>query len=361
MIRLLALIFLSLTITTHTIDAKRILVTGGAGFLGSHLCERLLERGDEVVCVDNLLTGSLRNIQSFRDNPNFSFIDCDICDFSDPYTHYDEIYNLACPASPKKYQKDPIHTLRTNFIGTQNLLELAKRNRAKFFQASTSEIYGNPIHHPQAESYFGNVNPIGVRACYDEGKRVAETLCFEYYRQHDVAIKVVRIFNTYGPKMSPHDGRVVSNFIIQSLTNQPITIYGDGSQTRSFCYVDDLIDGFLAFMDTGNNVTGPFNLGSQMEITVGELAERVVKMTKSCSPIHYKPLPQDDPVRRKPDLTQTQMSLGWGPSTSLKEGLQKTIDHFRQQLKLQEKLGGCNEDDFTFSFRGCGGDFGHGG
>jgi len=334
-------------------EAKRVLVAGGAGFLGSHLCGRLLERGDEVVCVDSLLTGSLSNIQPFEGHPNFIFIDCDICEFSDMYHHYDEIYNLACPASPKKYQTDPIHTLKTNFIGTMNLLELAKRNRAKFFQASTSEIYGNPTKHPQPESYCGNVNPIGIRACYDEGKRVAETLCFEYHRQHDVAIKVVRIFNTYGPKMSPDDGRVVSNFIIQALTHQPITIYGDGSQTRSFCYVDDLIDGFLVFMDSEKSVTGPINLGNPIEVSIGELAKKIVVMTNSRSPIHYLPLPQDDPIRRKPDLTIAQMSLGWRPYTSLSKGLERTIQHFQELLRLQEnkRLNAFgHEDDFAHSF-----------
>ena len=322
---------------TQSIEAKKVLVAGGAGFLGSHLCERLLERGDEVVCVDNLLTGSLRNLKPYKNHPHFSFIDCDICDFHDPYNHYDEIYNLACPASPKKYQMDPLHTLRTNFNGTLNLLEIAKRNRAKFFQASTSEVYGNPTQHPQAESYFGHVNPIGIRACYDEGKRVAETLCFEYYRQHGMVIKVVRIFNTYGPRMSPEDGRVVSNFIIQALADKPITIYGDGSQTRSFCFVDDLIDGFLAFMETGDNVTGPINLGNPTEISVGELARKIISMTQSQSVVHYLPLPQDDPARRKPDLTVAQMSLGWRPYTSLTGGLEATIEHFRKLLKLQKK------------------------
>jgi len=348
-------LFCLVLLIAQSVEAKRVLVAGGAGFLGSHLCERLLERGDEVVCLDNLMTGSLRNIKSHKENPNFSFIDCDICEFTDSYHHYDEIYNLACPASPKKYQKDPLHTLRTNFIGTMNLLEIAKRNRAKFFQTSTSEVYGNPTQHPQPESYFGHVNPIGIRACYDEGKRVAETLCFEYYRQHGVAIKVVRIFNTYGPNMSPTDGRVVSNFIIQALTNQPITIYGDGSQTRSFCFVDDLIDGFLTFMDSDDNVTGPINLGNPMEVTVGELAEKIVAMTASRSVVHYLPLPQDDPVRRKPDLTTAQMSLGWNPYTSLTDGLGKTIHYFREQLRLQEKdkkrslLGSCHEDNLSFT------------
>jgi len=232
---------------------------------------------------------------------------------------------------------DPLHTLRTNFNGTLNLLEIAKRNRAKFFQASTSEVYGNPTQHPQAESYFGHVNPIGIRACYDEGKRVAETLCFEYYRQHGMVIKVVRIFNTYGPRMSPEDGRVVSNFIIQALADKPITIYGDGSQTRSFCFVDDLIDGFLAFMETGDNVTGPINLGNPTEISVGELARKIISMTQSQSVVHYLPLPQDDPARRKPDLTVAQMSLGWRPYTSLTGGLEATIEHFRKLLKLQKK------------------------
>jgi len=318
-----------------------------------------LDRGDEVVCVDNLLTGSLRNIQTLIEHPDFIFIDCDICEFSDTCHHYDEIFNLACPASPKKYQKDPLHTLKTNFIGTMNLLELAKRNRAKFFQASTSEIYGNPAQHPQPEWYCGSVNPIGIRACYDEGKRAAETLCFEYYRQHGVPIKVVRIFNTYGPKMAPDDGRVVSNFIIQALTHRPITIYGDGSQTRSFCFVDDLIDGFLLFMDTEKGVTGPINLGNAVELTIGELAKEIVAMTGSRSPIHYLPLPQDDPVRRKPDLTVAQMSLGWSPRTSLSDGIVKTINYFQEQLKLQ--VIPAQEDDFSLSLSGNRGNLCDGG
>lgn len=327
------LVALSMSVILGFVEGKTVLVAGGAGFLGSHLCDRLLERGDEVVCVDNLLTGSLTNIKHLKEHPHFIFIDCDICTFADTSRTYDEIYNLACPASPKKYQRDPIHTLKTNFVGTLNLLELAKRNRATFFQASTSEVYGNPRVHPQPESYFGHVNPIGVRACYDEGKRVAETLCFEFHRQHGVTIKVVRIFNTYGPRMAGDDGRVVSNFIMQALAEEPLTIYGDGSQTRSFCFVDDLIEGFLAFMETDDGFTGPVNLGNPREITISELAETIVTLANSRSTIHYYPLPQDDPSRRKPDLTTAHESLQWHPKISLEVGLLHTINDFKTRIK----------------------------
>ncbi len=324
---ILALCLTIVSLNAH--EPKRVLVAGGAGFLGSHLCERLLERGDVVVCLDNLQTGNPNNVQTFLNNPHFFLIHGDICEFRDEEHIYDEIYNLACPASPPRYQKDPIHTLETNYRGTKNLLEQAKRDGAVFFQASTSEVYGNPLQHPQKETYFGNVNPIGIRACYDEGKRIAETLCFEYHRQHAVAIKVVRIFNTYGPNMSPKDGRVVSNFMMQALSGKPITVYGDGSQTRSFCFVDDLINGFLAVMNTESDVTGPVNLGNPAEITVKELAERIIAMTQSPSLLQYKPLPQDDPVKRKPDITLAK-TLGWQPETPLETGLQKTADYFRK-------------------------------
>jgi UDP-glucuronate decarboxylase len=307
---------------------KTVLVTGGAGFLGSHLCEKLLNRGDFVVCLDVLITGSKDNIAEFYANPNFLFIKQDVCELNLPEFNFDEIYNLACAASPPKYQMKPIHTLKTNFLGTMNLLELAKKHQAKFFQASTSEVYGDPNEHPQTEEYWGNVNPIGIRACYDEGKRIAETLCFEYNRQHQVPIKVVRIFNTYGPKMSPDDGRVISNFIIQALNGDPITIYGNGSQTRSFCYVDDLIDGFIKIMETGDHLIGPINLGNPQELSVLELALDIIDRTRSKSEIQFYPLPKDDPCKRKPDITLAKEKLLWEPKVSIERGLEETIKYF---------------------------------
>ncbi|MEC7838627.1 MAG: UDP-glucuronic acid decarboxylase family protein [Chlamydiota bacterium] len=309
-------------------NIKHALVAGGAGFLGSHLCERLLHEGYEVTCLDNLLTGHKKNISTFLNNPLFHYIEQDICNLNIPEEHYDEIYNLACPASPKRYQADPLHTLDTNYVGTLNLLKLANKCNAIFFQASTSEIYGNPSVHPQDEIYSGNVNPIGVRACYDEGKRVAETLCFEFHRQHNLQIKVARIFNTYGPKMSPDDGRVVSTFINQALEGQDITVHGDGSQTRSYCYVDDLIDGFRKFMNTEKEITGPMNLGNPTELTVLELAEMIISLTDSSSSIVFHKLPQDDPTRRKPNISLAEKSCGWNPNISLREGLKRAIEYF---------------------------------
>lgn len=306
---------------------KRVLVTGGAGFLGSHLIDRLLERGNEVLCVDNLFTGSKRNIAHLNERPNFEFMRHDI---SLPlHVEVDEIYNLACPASPIHYQHDPVHTTKTSVIGAMNMLGLAKRLGCKVFQASTSEVYGDPSVHPQPETYWGNVNPIGPRSCYDEGKRCAETLFFDYHRQHDIEIKVVRIFNTYGPRMHPNDGRVVTNFIVQALNGHPITIYGDGTQTRSFCYVDDLIEGFLRLMDTDNNVTGPINIGNPGEFTMLELAEMVVDLTGSKSKISFRPLPTDDPKKRRPDITQAKSILNWEPRINLRAGLEKTIQYFQ--------------------------------
>ena len=310
---------------------KRILVTGGAGFLGSHLCEKLLAAGNEVLCVDNYFTGSKDNIQHLMDNPKFEVIRHDI---NFPlYLEVEEIYNLACPASPIHYQFDPVQTIKTCVVGSVNMLGLARRVKAKIFQASTSEVYGDPKEHPQKESYRGYVNPIGPRACYDEGKRSAETLFFDYHRQHGTQIKVVRIFNTYGPRMHPDDGRVVSNFIVQALRGQPLTVYGEGEQTRSFCYVDDLVDGFVRFMDSDAAFVGPMNLGNPHEVTVKELAERILKMTGSKSKIDYLPLPQDDPTRRCPDISLAKEKLGWQPQVPLEVGLQKTIDYFDAHLK----------------------------
>ena len=306
---------------------KRILVTGGAGFLGSHLIDRLLERGDEVVCVDNLFTGAKRNIEHLHANPRFEFMRHDVC--FPLYVEVDEIYNLACPASPIHYQHDPVQTTKTSVIGAINMLGLAKRLKCKIFQASTSEVYGDPHVHPQTEDYWGNVNPIGPRACYDEGKRCAETLFFDYRRQHDLSIKVARIFNTYGPRMHPADGRVVSNFIMQALKDEPITLYGDGSQTRSFCYRDDLVEGFLRLMDTAPDVTGPVNIGNPNEFTIRELAELVIELTGSRSTLDYRPLPQDDPMQRQPNITVARDKLGWEPKVQLREGLERTIDYFR--------------------------------
>jgi UDP-glucuronate decarboxylase len=309
---------------------KRCAVTGGAGFLGSHLCERLLKDQD-VLCIDNLYTGSKRNIVNLLGNPYFELLRHDIT--YPLYIEVDEIYNLACPASPIHYQNDPVQTTKVNVHGSINMLGLAKRLKIRIMQASTSEVYGNPFEHPQKETYWGNVNPIGPRSCYDEGKRCAETLFFDYYRQHKLDIKVARIFNTYGPRMHPNDGRVVSNFIVQALTGQPITIYGDGKQTRSFCYVDDLIEGFIRLMNTSKGFTGPVNLGNPVEFTILELADMVIEMTASKSELDRKPLPQDDPVMRKPDISVAREKLGWQPKVPLREGLQKTIDYFDDLLR----------------------------
>ncbi|VVT27484.1 UDP-glucuronic acid decarboxylase family protein [Rhizobium sp. EC-SD404] len=307
---------------------KRILITGGAGFLGSHLTDRLLDEGHEVLCLDNLFTGSKRNIDHLHANPRFEFLRHDVT--FPLYVEVDEIYNLACPASPIHYQHDPVQTTKTSVHGAINMLGLAKRLKCKILQASTSEVYGDPSVHPQTEDYWGNVNPIGPRSCYDEGKRCAETLFFDYHRQMGLAIKVARIFNTYGPRMHPADGRVVSNFIIQALRGAPITLYGDGSQTRSFCYVDDLIDGLVRLMNTDETVTGPINIGNPREMTIRELAERAVAMSGSASTIEYKPLPTDDPKQRQPDITRARTTLGWEPKVTLEEGMQRTIDYFRQ-------------------------------
>jgi UDP-glucuronate decarboxylase len=307
---------------------KRILVTGGAGFLGSHLSDRLLGMGHEVLCVDNLFTGTKQNIDHLHGHPRFEFLRHDVC--FPLYVEVDEIYNLACPASPIHYQHDPVQTTKTSVIGAINMLGLAKRLRCKIFQASTSEVYGDPSVHPQPEAYWGNVNPIGLRSCYDEGKRCAETLFFDYLRQHDLDIKVARIFNTYGPRMHPSDGRVVSNFIIQALSGGPITIYGDGKQTRSFCYVSDLIDGFVGLMGTPKGFAGPVNIGNPNEFTMIELAELVVELTGSSSALEFRSLPQDDPLQRQPDITLAKQHLGWGPTVQLREGLARTIDYFRQ-------------------------------
>lgn len=309
---------------------KRILVTGGAGFLGSHLCDRLIERGGEVICLDNFYTGSKDNVVHLLDNPYFEVIRHDV---SQPiHLEVDEIYNLACPASPPHYQYDPVHTTKTSVMGAINMLGLAKRNNAKVFQASTSEVYGDPAVHPQPESYWGHVNPVGMRSCYDEGKRCAETLFFDYRRQHGLDIKVARIFNTYGPRMHPNDGRVVSNFIMQALRNESITIYGDGTQTRSFCYVGDLVEGFMRLMDTADDVTGPMNLGNPGEFSMLELAEQVIALTGSSSQLVFEPLPHDDPRQRQPDISMAKREIGWEPNVALKEGLASTIEYFRGVL-----------------------------
>lgn len=316
---------------------KRVMITGGAGFLGSHLCERLLESGNEVLCVDNFFTGSKRNIAHLMANPYFELIRHDVT--FPLYVEVDEIFNLACPASPVHYQFDPVQTTKTSVHGAINMLGLAKRTKAKIFQASTSEVYGDPEVHPQPESYWGKVNPIGIRSCYDEGKRCAETLFFDYHRQHDLQIKVARIFNTYGPRMHPNDGRVVSNFIVQALRGDDITIYGEGQQTRSFCYVDDLVEGFLRLMNTGDDVTGPMNLGNPGEFTIRQLAERVLELVGSSSKLIFQPLPQDDPQQRQPDITQARAVLGWEPKVMLDEGLQKTIAYFDALLSEDKAKG----------------------
>ena len=310
---------------------KRILVTGGAGFLGSHLCERLLEDGHDVICLDNFFTGTRDNILHLLPNPHFEVLRHDV---SQPlYTEVDEIYNLACPASPPHYQHDPVHTTKTSVLGALNMLGLGKRTGAKVFQASTSEVYGDPAIHPQPESYWGNVNPIGLRSCYDEGKRCAETLFFDYRRQHQLRIKVARIFNTYGPRMHPNDGRVVSNFIVQALRGEEITVYGDGLQTRSFCYVDDLIEVFVRLMDSPDDFTGPVNTGNPGEFTMLELAQKVIELTGSKSKLVHKPLPHDDPKQRQPDITLAREKLGWEPKVKLEEGLRPTIAYFEQLLR----------------------------
>ena len=306
---------------------KRVLVTGGAGFLGSHLIDRLLDAGHEVLCVDNLFTGTKENIEHLHGNPRFEFLRHDVT--FPLFVEVDEIYNLACPASPIHYQHDPVQTTKTSVHGAINMLGLAKRLGCKILQASTSEVYGDPSVHPQTEEYWGNVNPIGPRSCYDEGKRCAETLFFDYHRQNGLAIKVARIFNTYGPRMHPADGRVVSNFIVQALRGEPITIYGDGNQSRSFCYVSDLIDGLIRLMESSDEVTGPINIGNPSEFTMRELAEKVIRLTGSKSELVSHPLPQDDPRQRQPDISKARQLLGWEPSLSLEEGLPPTIDYFR--------------------------------
>lgn len=306
----------------------RVLVTGGAGFLGSHLCERLLATNHEVICLDNLFTGSKKNIVHLLNNPYFEFVRHDVT--FPYYVEVDQIYNLACPASPIHYQFDPVQTTKTSVHGAINMLGLAKRTKARIFQASTSEVYGNPEIHPQVESYWGSVNPIGIRSCYDEGKRCAETLFFDYHRQHGVDIKVGRIFNTFGPRMQPNDGRVISNFIMQALGNKDITIYGEGSQTRSFCYVDDLVEVIMKFMNSSKGFTGPVNIGNPEEYTIKELAEWIVKLTNSNSKVIFKDLPQDDPKQRQPDISLAKKMLDWKPTTSVKDGLIKTINYFKE-------------------------------
>lgn len=308
---------------------KKILVTGGAGFLGSHLCDRLIEAGHDVLCVDNFFTGSKANVAHLLDNPRFELMRHDVT--FPLYVEVDEIYNLACPASPIHYQHDPVQTTKTSVHGAINMLGLAKRVRGKILQASTSEVYGDPEVHPQPESYWGRVNPVGIRSCYDEGKRCAETLFFDYWRQHNLQIKVVRIFNTYGPRMHPNDGRVVSNFIVQALRGEDITIYGDGQQTRSFCFADDLIEAMIRMMNTGQDVTGPVNIGNPGEFTMLELAQTVIRLTKSKSKLVFLPLPQDDPKQRKPDISMAEKLLSWKPAVDLETGLEKTIAYFKQR------------------------------
>ncbi|MSQ67339.1 MAG: SDR family oxidoreductase [Gammaproteobacteria bacterium] len=320
---------------------RRILITGGAGFLGSHLTERLLARGDEVLCADNLFTGSKDNIRSFQTHPRFEFLRHDVT--LPLHVEVDEIYNLACPASPVHYQRNPVQTIKTCVHGAINLLDLALRTDAKILQASTSEVYGHPNQHPQVESYWGHTNPIGLRACYDEGKRCAETLFFDYHRQHGVAIKVARIFNTYGPRMHPDDGRVVSNFIVQALRHQPITLFGDGQQTRSFCYVDDLIEGLIALMDGPATVVGPVNLGNPSEFTIAQLAALVIELTGSRSTLTYRPLPSDDPRHRCPDITLAGNTLGWTARVALREGLARTIRYFDTLLAHSDDVRGNHQ------------------
>jgi len=314
---------------------KQILVTGGAGFIGSHLCSRLLKEGNDVICVDNLFTGSKRNIEKLLNNHHFEFLRHDVT--KELLVEVDQIYNLACPASPVHYQYNPVKTMKTSVMGAINMLGLAKRVKARILQASTSEIYGNPNVHPQHEEYWGNVNPIGIRSCYDEGKRAAETLFFDYYRQNNVDIKIIRIFNTYGPNMSIDDGRVISNFIVQALKGEDITIYGNGTQTRSFCYVDDLVEGMIRMMNSQDGFTGPVNLGNPCEFTMLELAKKVISLTKSKSNIVYKPLPQDDPVMRKPVIEIAKKKLHWMPKIGLDEGLKKTIDYFETVVRNTEQ------------------------
>lgn len=313
------------------LDQKRVLVTGGAGFIGSHLCKRLVEAGHEVLCVDNFYTGTRQNLYELFSNPHFELIRHDVC--FPLYVEVDEIYNLACPASPIHYQFDPVQTTKTSVHGAINMLGLAKRVKAKILQASTSEIYGDPSVHPQTEDYWGHVNPIGLRSCYDEGKRCAETLFFDYRRQHNLDIKVARIFNTYGPRMHPRDGRVVSNFIVQALRNEDITVYGDGTQTRSFCYVDDLVEGLMRLMGTPDDVTGPINLGNPNEFTIKQLATLIIELTNSSSRIEYKPLPTDDPKQRQPNIRKAAELLDWKPTMHLKDGLKQTISYFDHLLR----------------------------
>ena len=310
---------------------RRVLVTGGAGFIGSHLCERLLDRGDQVICVDNFYSSDRSNVTHLLENPNFELIRHDVT--FPIYLEVDEVYHLACPASPVHYQRDPVQTTKTAVHGSINMLGLAKRTGAKILLASTSEVYGDPAVHPQTEDYWGNVNPIGPRACYDEGKRAAETLFFDYFRQHGTEIKVVRLFNTYGPRMHPQDGRVVSNFVVAALSGKPLTVFGTGDQTRSFCFVDDLVDGLIAMMNSHADVTGPINLGNPGEFTIRELAEEVQSILGEGVEIEHLPLPQDDPVRRQPDITRAREQLGWEPTVSLKDGLEHTFAYFRDRIK----------------------------
>jgi UDP-glucuronate decarboxylase len=321
---------------------KHVLVTGGAGFLGSHLCEALLAQGHDVLCVDNFFTGTKDNIRHLLGNPHFELMRHDVT--FPLYVEVDEIYNLACPASPVHYQHDPVQTTKTSVHGAINMLGLAKRVKARIFQASTSEVYGDPEVHPQTESYWGRVNPIGPRACYDEGKRCAETLFFDYHRQHRLRIKVARIFNTYGPRMHPNDGRVVSNFIVQALRNEPITLYGDGNQTRSFCYVADMIDGFVRFMNSPDDITGPINLGNPVEFSMRELAEHILDITGSRSAIKHQPLPPDDPRQRQPDITLAREKLGWQPEVELKKGLEATIGYFEELLRGSNSSGSEHDE-----------------
>jgi UDP-glucuronate decarboxylase len=320
----------------QVLNERRVLVTGGAGFIGSHLCERLMASGREVLCIDNYYTGTRHNVQNFLGNPRFELMRHDVC--FPLYVEVDQIYNLACPASPIHYQLDPVQTTKTSVHGAINMLGLAKRIKAKILQASTSEVYGDPIVHPQTEDYWGNVNPIGPRSCYDEGKRCAETLFFDYFRQHRLRIKVARIFNTYGPRMHPNDGRVVSNFIVQALKNKDITVYGDGDQTRSFCYVDDLVDGLIRLMESEDDIVGPVNLGNPTEFTIRQLAEVVIDLTGSGSKIIHRPLPQDDPKQRQPDISKAQELLGWQPVLPLAEGLTRTIAYFEELLTREPAL-----------------------